>query len=372
MIVAPLPRAAAPFVTFGTLLRANGFAVAPEQTTAFLAAVEILGPRAMGDIRRAAHATLAPPAEQHALFDALFNAHFLGVAVPMLEPAATEDETVRVQEEDASGFEPPDADDVNETGETATRAEALSRRRLAPDDEAELLRRFARAVPMALPRRRGYRRIGAKSGTSVDLRRLLKIAVRNDGEVMRLPELRRKTRQRNVLVLIDVSGSMKERSDANLRLAHALTQAADRCEVFTFGTRLTRITHALKLKNRDQALAAAAGTVSDWDGGTRIGDALGAFLAVPRFAGYARGALVVVISDGLERGDHEAMTAAVAKLAARAWRLDWLTPFAADPGFKPETAALKAILPLLDRLGDASTTERLIGELLGAKRERAA
>ena len=133
-----------------------------------------------------------------------------------------------------------------------------------------------------------------------------------------------------MLLLIDVSGSMKARTEDNLRLAHALTQARRRVEVFTFGTRLTRVTRPMRLKRREQALAAAAQMVSDWDGGTRIGDALKAFLAVPRFAGYARGAVVLIVSDGLERGDPAAMRDAVAKLSRRAWRLSWLTPLAAD------------------------------------------
>ena len=372
MITPPLPRAAHPFVTFGTLLRANGFAVAPEQTMAFLESVELLGPRSMMDIRRAAHATLSPPAERYAAFDALFNAHFLGASLPMLEPADADEDTLPVQEADDDGFQPPLADEINETGQAATAAEALSVRQLLPQDEAGLLQRFMREVAGALPQRRGYRHRAANAGTTIDVRQLLKIAVKNDGEIIELPELRRKLRQRNVLLLIDVSGSMKARSDANLRFAHALTQAGQRIEVFTFGTRLTRITRALKLKNRDQALTAAADTVSDRDGGTRIGEALRAFLSVPRFAGYARGALVVIVSDGLERGDHTAMTDAVARLGARAWRLEWLTPFAADPGFKPETAALKSILPFLDHLGDASSTEGLIAELLSKARERAA
>jgi len=367
-----LPPAAVPFVAFATTLRANGFAVAPDQSVTFMAAVELLGPRSIGDIRRAAHATLAPPVEQHGLFDALFDAHFLGAKGQMLESSMSEEEDLRVQEERAGGFEPPDSDDVNEAGEVATISEALSTRDLAPGDETALLSRFSRIAPGALPRRPGYRRVAAKSGVSYDLRRALRIAVRNDGEIMRLPQLRRKPRQRNVLLLIDVSGSMKQRSDANLRFAHAVTRASDRCEVFTFGTRLTRITRALKIRDREQALAAAAATVSDWDGGTRIGDALTAFLAVPRFGGYARGAVVVVISDGIERGDHAAMTATVAKLAIRAWRLKWLTPLAADRRFKPETAALQSILPFLDYLGDASTTERLIDGLLTATKERAA
>ncbi len=121
--------------------------------------------------------------------------------------------------------------------------------------------------------------------------------------------------------------------------------------MFTFGTRLTRVTRPLRIKRREQALRAAAHLVSDWDGGTRIGDALQAFLAVPRFAGYARGAAVLVVSDGLERGDVAAMRDAVAKLSRRAWRLSWLTPLATGRAFTPQTAALVAIRPIRRRNG---------------------
>lgn len=200
----------------------------------------------------------------------------------------------------------------------------------------------------------------------------MKEAIRNNGEIFRLPRLTRRPRRRNILLLIDVSGSMKARTEAHLRFAHALVRSAELIEVFTIGTRLTRITNALKRRNRDQALASASGIVSDWDGGTRIGDALQAFLAVPRFAGYARGAVVLILSDGLERGDPKAMTEAVRRLAARAWHLSWITPLAADPGYRPETAALKSVLPMLDALADGSSTERLCAHVLTLSRQRAA
>src|SRR5258708_33076281 len=112
---------------------------------------------------------------------------------------------------------------------------------------------------------------------------------------------------------------MKARSEENLSLVQDLLRATRNVEGFILGTRLTRVTRALQLKRREQALAAAAHLVSDWDGGTRIGDALQAFLAVPRFGGYARGAAVVVLSDGLERGDLSALRDAVVKLSRRAW-----------------------------------------------------
>jgi hypothetical protein len=366
-----LPAAAAPFVAFATLLRANGFAVAPEQTTAFLSAITLLGPRSLDHIRSAAHATLAPQPERHEEFNALFDAHFLGAVELGRELAEPDPDDLRVQEERPGGFEPLASDDINEAGQAATAAEALSLRRFGPADETDTLRRFQRALPERLPQRRGYRRVAAKRGSGLDLRRAMKEAIRNDGEIFRLPRLVRRLRRRAILLLVDVSGSMKARTDAHLRFAHALVRAADRIEVFTIGTRLTRVTRALRLRNREQALAAASALVSDWDGGTRIGDALQAFLAVPRFAGTARGAVVLVLSDGLERGDPKAMTDAVRRLAARAWHLSWLSPLVADPGFRPETAALKAILPHLDALADAGSTERLCHHVLNLAQPRA-
>src|SRR5690606_4115355 len=163
--------------------------------------------------------------------------------------------------------------------------------------------------------------------------------VARDGEVVRLPTLDRRQRRRRVLLLIDVSGSMKDNTDTYLRFAHALAQATDRLEVFTLGTRLTRISRALRRRSPDQALALASTLVADWDGGTRLGDALQAFLAVPRFAGFSRGSLCVVLSDGLERGDHAAMTEGMEKLSRLSWAILWLNPLAGGQDYSAQTAA---------------------------------
>jgi hypothetical protein len=366
-----LPRPARAFVSFVALLRANGFAIAPEQTAAFLEAIALLGPRAPEDIRQAGLATLAPPPERHAVYDMLFRIHFLG-GEEVRGPEGEDDEMVRLQDEGHGDEEPPLADEANESGAMTVRDEALVERRFGQGTPSDALRRLAREAPTRLPRRRGHRRMRARRGPWADLRRTLRESVRNDGEVMRLERLKRRTRPRKMLLLIDVSGSMKARSEDNLRLAHTLVQATRSIEVFTFGTRLTRVTRALRLKRREQALAAAAHLVSDWDGGTRIGDALQAFLAVPRFGGYARGAAVVILSDGLERGDLSALRDAVARLSRRAWRMSWLTPLAVGPGFVPQTEALIAIRRFVDDMADGGSSAAVVAHVLSLRQGRAA
>ena len=360
---AAMPAPARYLAGFPPFLRGFGFATSPEQTVAFLAAVELLGPRGVEDVRRAALATLAPPRERAGEFDALFRAWFHGEFVPV--PGESEDETeVRVHDEGGAVHEPPETPDHGESGHSATAAERLGDRRFQAGGGTGRLRRFAREAPERLPRRRGLRRARAHHGDTADLRRALRTAVRHGGDTPVLPWRRRKPRHRRLLLLIDVSGSMKEHTETALRFAHVLYHAAERMECFTLGTRLTRITGALRLRSPEAALAQASALVPDWDGGTRIGDALVAFLSVPRFAGCARGAAAVVLSDGLERGGPDAMIRAVARLSRLAWRVSWLTPLAADPAFRPETTALAAIAPYLDGLGDGASPDALCRHVL--------
>ena len=366
---AAMPAPARHLAGFPPYLRGFGFTTSPEQTVAFLRAVELLGPGGIEDVRRAAVATLSPPHERVGEFDALFRAWFHGEFAPV--PRESDDETeIRVHDEGAATYEPEDAPDLGESGQSATAAEMLGDRQFRAETSIERLRRFAREAPERLPRRRGLRRRRARRGETVDLPRALRTAVRHGGDTPVLPWRRRTPRQRRILLLLDVSGSMKEHTESTLRFAHALSHAAERMEGFTLGTRLTRVTGALRLRNPDAALAKASALVPDFDGGTRIGDALAAFLAVPRFAGFARGAAVVVLSDGLERGGPDTITGAVARLSRLAWRVSWLTPLAADPEFRPETTALAAIAPFLDDLGDGSSPEALCGHLLSLGRVR--
>ena len=364
--------AIAHFIGFTALLRRAGFAVAPEQSMAWLAGIELLGPQGINDMRRAARATLAPAPERIFEFDALFDQHFLGATPPALIAEPSLDDPLRAADDLPAGPEPIFGDESHESGEKATRAERLAARRFALSDEALLLRQFTRALPLHAPRRRGYRWRTARGGAATDARRMFRDAMRNAGEFVKLRRRKRRSRQRRIVLIIDVSGSMKERTQSHLALAHALTHGADWAETFTMGTRLTRITRALRLRQREQALGAASMLVADWDGGTRIGDALSAFLAIPRFAALARGAALVLLSDGLEFGDPSEMAEAVARLSRLAWRLVWLTPLAADPRFEPRTAGLAAARPFLDRLGDGGSLASICDHVLALAREKAA
>ena len=259
-----LPHAARVFVSFVALLRINGFAVAPEQTTAFLAAIELLGPRSMEAIRLAGLATLAPPPERRATYDRLFDIHFLGSEA--IDHAGAEDEeVVRLQEEGRGEDETLLADEANESGLAAARAEALVERRFAASATGDALRKLSREAPARLPRRRGHRRMRARRGPWADLRRTLRESVRNDGEVLRLGRLKRRARPRKVLLLIDVSGSMKGRTDDNMKLAHALSHAASQCR----GVHLRHPAHPRHPRAASQA--PRAGAVRRRPSGQRLG-----------------------------------------------------------------------------------------------------
>ncbi|MDP5218893.1 VWA domain-containing protein [Ruegeria sp. 2205SS24-7] len=357
-----LPQATYPFVEFPAILRQHGFAVAPDQTIGFIEAVGLLGPRGISDIHAAGLAMLAIPRERMAEYDALFRAYFLGQAVSA--PASGEDDEVLAYESEGGTQEIDVPEDDGDVGGNAVATERLFQRQFNEQDEDAVLLGFVRQAPHRLPRRRSYRWTPSRHGNRLNMRQTLREAVRRDGEVFTLPQTRRKTRQRRIVLLIDVSGSMQDRTDTTLRFAHTLAQSADRFEAFTLGTRLTRITPALKLSQQSEALARISRIVADFDGGTRLGDAFEAYLSVPRFAGFARGATVIVLSDGLERGAPDAMIRAVQKLSRLAWRLEWLSPLANDPNYEPRTEALQAVLPWLDGFGDGAGLSAITSHVL--------
>ena len=359
-----LPHAAAPFLGFARLLRRHAFAIAPEQVTSFMQAVTLLGPRSMNDIREAALATLAPTPDRRGEFEAHFRCYFYGDAKPSID--GEEDDETRVKDDRGTHEQENRTARQEKGGELSSALEKLSSRDFQRD--ADGLGQFRRRLASSLPARRSFRTVRTRSRGTLDLRRSLSEIVSADGDIPSPLLRRRQAVPRKLLLLIDVSGSMKLHTADYLKLAHAAAQGADRAEVFTFGTRLTRVTSALRIRDREQALARAAALVDDWDGGTRMGPTLLAFLSVPRFSAFARGACVVILSDGLERGSHAELKIAMRRLSARAFRLSLATPLAGDPRFRPATSALSAILPVLDDLVDGSSVKGLTDFILSLAR----
>jgi uncharacterized protein with von Willebrand factor type A (vWA) domain len=164
-----------------------------------------------------------------------------------------------------------------------------------------------------------------------------------------LARRRRRTRPRRLVLLLDVSGSMSPYADALLRFGHAAVRRRPTLtEVFTLGTRLTRVTRALRHRDPDAALRAAGATIPDWHGGTRLADSLRAFLDRWGQRGTARGAVVVVCSDGWEFGDPGALAAQLHRLSRLAYRLVWVNPHRGKPGYAPLAGGMAAALPYLD------------------------
>jgi uncharacterized protein with von Willebrand factor type A (vWA) domain len=220
---------------------------------------------------------------------------------------------------------------------------------LSAGDRAELARLFGTLRPR-IPVRRAARRRPSHRG-DIDPRRTLRAQLRQVGEPARVLYRRRGTRPRRVVLLVDVSGSMRPYADSLLRLAHTLVRTAPRSvEVFTVGTRLTRVTPALRHRDPEFALRLAGDVVPDWSGGTRLGEVLKVFLDRWGQRGTARRAVVVVCSDGWERGDASLLGAQLERLAGLAHRVVWLNPHRGKPGYQPVQAGIVAVLPHLDDL----------------------
>jgi uncharacterized protein len=234
----------------------------------------------------------------------------------------------------------------------ATAVETLRTRdvaALSAAERAEVRRLIALLAPSVGTRRSVRRRPGGRAG--VDPVRTMRTMLRAGGEPVVLARWRRREKPRRLVLLVDVSGSMAPYADWLLLFAHAAVRVRPfATEVFTVGTRLTRVTRALRLRDPDAALRAAAQTVPDWSGGTRIGESLQAFLDRWGQRGAARGAVVVIFSDGWERGGAELLGQQAARLRRLAHAVLWVNPHKGKEGFTPETAGMLAALPYVDAL----------------------
>ena len=299
-----------------------------------------------GNLYWAGRATLIARREDIPVYDAAFWAFFAYeepgfTRVPRSEPPPI------VKAARAGGVGDRSDEEAEREIALASPIELLRRKSFANCTEEELRELFAAGERLVVPTRRSRRYRAAQAGVP-DFRRTLRASFRTAGEPLHRAWRARRDYPRRVILLLDVSGSMATYSRALLFFAHAGVRAQRRWEAFCFATRLTRITRALAQGIPDEALARAAGEVLDWDGGTRIGESLKRFLDAHGHGGLARGATVVICSDGLEVDDPGILRQQMARLSRLAHRVVWLNPHKQDPAFEPLARGMCAALPYID------------------------
>ncbi len=331
---------------FARALRAAGLPVTPDRERTFLEAVAAVGAGGERGVYHAGRATLCATPQDLDRFDVVFTAWFTGVTASWQErpPATTRRRAAPLGVDSGGG-----SGDGEDTTVVASGAEVLRHRDVAEMSGAErdaLAELFAGLRPRS-PRRRARRRTPAPRG-EVDAHATLREQLRRMGEPGPMRWRRRGTRPRRVVLLVDVSGSMAPYADALLRLAHRYVASGLPVEVFTMGTRLTHVTRALAVRDPERALVAAGTAVPDWSGGTRLGEALGVFLDRWGRRGMARGAVVVVLSDGWEREGPDLLAEQMRRLHALAHRVVWVNPHRGKAGYAPVQQGMAAALPHVD------------------------
>lgn len=356
---------------FPTALRQAGLAIDPGRAADFLKAARLCRLDGIGDLARVGRVTLTASPDDFPLYESVFEAWFgSGIFAGRLDRSKEDagPRSDRARETNAL-LELADGDASGQSASDGILCNRKSFGVLSADD-GTVLARLKRGLHL-LPTTRRRAWLPSAVGRRIDMPRTAQAARRTFGETLRLFRRTRPERPRKLLLLIDVSGSMKAQSEAYLRFAHVVTRRTRRVETFCFGTRLSRVSGTLRHRDGEQALARLADLVFDFDGGTLIGRSLENFLSVSRYTALVRGAVTIVLSDGLERGDPAAMIHAVERLARLSHRLVWVTPLAADPRYRPATRGMAAILPVLDGLFDGSglpALERLLHKLDSAER----
>ncbi len=358
-------------VRFGRELRSEGLAVGSGDIMTYATAMAELDPADLADLYWAGRSVLVSKRDDITGYDRVFRRFFLGSDDPLAGVLRLNAEA-RAQTSQAALVIPATeqtADDQQGEeamlGLMASDAEALRHKSFTACTPAELaaVRRIMTRIRLTPPRRRTRRTAPARGGTALDLRRMVRESMRMHGEPAELYWRARKARLRPLILILDVSGSMADYSRNLLQFAYSATRAAARVEVFCFGTRLTRVTRELDHRRPDDALALAAQTVFDWEGGTRIGASLDSFVRQWGRRGLCRGGIVVICSDGLDRGDPAVLDAAMERLARLSYRIVWMNPHkGSDPAFRPSTLGMMVAAPHIDLLlsgHDLSSLEEL-------------
>ncbi len=349
-------------VRFGRSLRSAGLDVGPGRLRDAVVALTAVDATAHDDVYWALRCTLCSHRDHLEVFDSAFEALWRGESTapqerlrPQPDPGGEDDESnhseaSRPRHLLESNAEQPPAGEDPEQGQGASFTERLLTLDFREYGPAELAaaRRLVDRIARSLPSRRSFRLEPASSAQRLDMRRTLRQSMRTEGEAMERSWRRNRLVARRTIFLLDISGSMSAYVRPVMMFAQAAVQAGRSVETFTFGTRLTRITAQLLGRDRDRALAEAVRTVPDWSGGTRIGPSLRSFSETWGRRGLARGSVVVIVSDGWERGSPEPLGTAMAQLHRLAHAIVWVNPMAGDLEYEPLAAGMAAALPHVD------------------------
>jgi uncharacterized protein len=339
-------------VAFGRLLRRAGLAAGTDRVVEFTRALGELDVTRREDVYWAGRITLCSRREDLELYDKAFRAFWEEVEDPRaLRPPRTR---ISVSLTDDSVQPPKKTAERNEKGEEAVRlryspVDVLRTKDFAlyTAEEFAELHKLLSDLKLSGALRRSRRLEPAPRGRH-DPHRTLRGALRTGGEPMRHRFRRARSQPRRLVLLCDISGSMSSYSRALLRFMHAGVISGARLEAFVLGTRLTRITRELATRDPDQALKEASGTVRDWSGGTRLGDTIKEFVDRWGQRGMARGSVVVILSDGWDRGDVEVLAEQMMRLSRLAHKVIWVNPLKAAPGYQPLAKGMAAALPYVD------------------------
>jgi uncharacterized protein with von Willebrand factor type A (vWA) domain len=359
-------------VGFATALREAGLPSGPQRVQAYLDAVERVDVADTSQLYWAGRLTLCADPDDLPRYDDAFAQWFAAAEPGPRQATVRREQQARVAamaEEEAEGGE--SGTESDELRVAATDAEVLRHRDLAELSPAERrhLRELLTVLRPELPSRRSQRQRPARRG-ALDPDRTLRAMLASGGEPVRLAHRHASHRRRRVVLLLDVSGSMSPYADALLRFAHVVVRRSPSdVEVFTLGTRLTRVSRQLRQRDPERAMLAAGEAVADFAGGTRLGETLRVFLDRWGQRGVARRAVVTVFSDGWERGDPSLLGEQLARMRRLAHAVFWVNPHAGHEGYAPVQSGIAAALPHIDRLlagHSLATLERLLVEIRDA------
>ena len=344
-------------IEFGDELRDAGIAVGTGDAMTYVEAVSLLNPADLGDVYWAGRGTLVSRRDLIPTYDRVFKSFFLDVETQgdselkaMMRATTSTAATLEVPSPDPGEGEESNEEEA-QLGYMASGAPVWRNKAFAActDQELATIRRIVSDIKLTPPRRRTRRTITAKNGPRLDPRRMARETMRSHGDPTRLFRQKRRLRIRPLVFILDVSGSMSDYSRNLLQFAYSARRAADKVEVFCFGTRLTRITRSLDRRRPDDALNLAATAVFDWDGGTRIGQSLDQFIKRWGRRGLSRGSIVVICSDGLDRGDPALLESAMEKLSRLSHRIVWMNPHKGDvKNFRPNSLGMMVADPFID------------------------